>query len=155
MAQSQVALRPGDADEEQPTLFFEFGIVLRGPRVREESLFEANDEDDREFEPLRGVEGHQRDGSALVFPAVDRGAERDIGEEVEDGRLGMFQVELSGGRHEFIEVGDPVFSFPLWLVGPVVPITTKYHELSCQLLSRGAIAEGREFVHEQGEIAKA
>ena len=83
-AQVELALGPGDPDEEQPPFFLQLVVALVGPRVRQQTLLEADDEDDRELEPLGRVQGHQGDRPDVVLPAVDRRGQADLLEEVDD-----------------------------------------------------------------------
>jgi hypothetical protein len=62
------------------------------------------EEDGVVFEPLRGVQGHERDGAARVVEFVGRRDERDLGEEVEQGALRVAGVELARLRQELFDV---------------------------------------------------
>ena len=58
MRDVEESLGARDGDVSQAALLFEFGDVGRGTRVREEAIFEADDEDEWELKTFGRVDGH-------------------------------------------------------------------------------------------------
>ena len=81
----ELALRAGDPHVGEPALLLEVARLDRA-HVREHAVLEPDDEDDRELEPLRVVEGHQRDDALLVAQVVLLREERELLEELLDRR---------------------------------------------------------------------
>ncbi len=56
----ELVARPRDRDVEKPPLLLDVPVaLLEAPRVRDDPVLRADDEDDGEFEPLRRVYRHQ------------------------------------------------------------------------------------------------
>ena len=64
------SLRPRNAHEQQTPLFFELVGLTPAPLVGQKSLFHGHDVDDGKLQPLRGVQGHQRDAVDVGLPIV-------------------------------------------------------------------------------------
>ena len=62
--QVQPRTRPGDADVGQPAFLGHLARIAERASVREDAFLHAGQEDDRELQPLRGVQGHERDHAA-------------------------------------------------------------------------------------------
>ncbi len=76
----ELLLRARHADVEEPPLLLQvLALALRVP-VRQESVLEAGQEDDRKLESLGAVQRHQAD-AALAVPGVEVGDQRDMVEE--------------------------------------------------------------------------
>ena len=56
--------------------------------------------------PLAGVHGHERDSAGCVGEVIGIRDERHLGEEVEEGAVGVVPGELPGDGHELVEVLD-------------------------------------------------
>ena len=86
MREIELSLGACDADVEEPALFLEqSGIVVR-LRQREEPVLEATDEHDRELEPLRVVQRHERHRIRVGAELVELGDEHGALEEVVERR---------------------------------------------------------------------
>src|SRR5947209_11399398 len=102
----EVALGAGDADVAEPALLLEPALVQR-PRVWEDALLAPDDEHDRELQPLRVVQRHERHEALLVAQCVGVGEQRDLLEEaVERGVLDA-GVVLARHLDELLEVLQP------------------------------------------------
>ena len=87
------------------------------------AFFEADDEDDAKFEPLRIVERHERDRRLRVVHGVDVGDERDLFEELTQqldpvGMLGdivvvrnAFLFEFGRDRNQFGQIFETALAF--------------------------------------------
>src|SRR5712692_6798252 len=75
-AQDQALLRPRHADVEQPALLRQGRFVGLAPMQRKEAVLEPDDEDDREFEPLRCVQRQQRHAVGARIEELCVGRER-------------------------------------------------------------------------------
>ena len=64
---------PGDADVGQPPLLLELLRVAERAHVREGAVLHPGEEDDRELQPLGGVQRHQRDDPAVEPPSSPSG----------------------------------------------------------------------------------
>ena len=66
--QEQGLLCPCDSHIHQPALLFLSVLLVftDSPHVREDSLAEAGDEDEREFQTLGLMDGHEPDGAAVL-----------------------------------------------------------------------------------------
>ena len=81
VAELQFFLRPRDADEQQPPLLFQLLEILAAPLVRQQPLLQGDDEHDGKFQPLGGVQRHQRDLVGARFPVVGVGDQRSLFQE--------------------------------------------------------------------------
>ena len=110
MAQVELALGPGDADEEQPALLLQLVLVVVGRGVGQEALLQADDEDDGELQPLAACSVISVTAPGLVLPAVDGRGQADLLQEVDDRGPRVLAVELAGGRDQLLDVGQPVLA---------------------------------------------
>ena len=69
---------PGNANIGQTPFFFDLRRVHQGPAVREQSFVEAGQEDDREFQALGGMEGHEGDFRVAAFKIIDIADQGDV-----------------------------------------------------------------------------
>jgi hypothetical protein len=75
VAEIEAFLGPCDPDVAQPALLFELVGVADASHVREHAVFQTDEEHNREFEALRGVQRHERDGALLGIVLVEIGDE--------------------------------------------------------------------------------
>ena len=153
MAQIQFPFGPGDPDEKQPALLLGLAIALRGSGVRQEPLLDSNDEHNGEFQPLGGVQGHERDRAFFVFPAVDRRGKAHLFHEVDDRRTRMLLVELFRRRYELVDVRLTLLARSFAFIGQKGLVPCEGEQLRDDLLGR-VIAKGRQFVDQKAEIAE-
>jgi hypothetical protein len=111
-----------------PTYLGKLGRFAQCPHVREHTLFEACQDHDRELQPLRGVQGHQRDDAAAgVGHRVGVRHQRHLLEErVQRGDLAgadALLLELTRHADQLAQVVDPrlVLRIPAGLQLPQVP----------------------------------
>ncbi len=109
-AQEKLAARPGDADEQEPPLLLHLVAVAVGAGVGQDAFFQADDEHDRELQPLGRVQRHQGDGAGLLVPAIDGEARVISSRKSWIDAPRVFLVELAGGRDQLVEVGQPVLA---------------------------------------------
>ena len=91
------------ADVAEAALFFEFFGTVQRARVRKEALFKTGKKDQREFEPLGGVEGHERD-AGVGIELIGVGGERGVVEEVGESLATLLGVVRGVGQ--FLQVLD-------------------------------------------------
>src|SRR5262245_10980566 len=60
VAELQFLAGPGNTDEHEPALFFEFFLVVHTPFMRQEAVLDGNNKCARELEPLGRVQRHER-----------------------------------------------------------------------------------------------
>ena len=80
----------GDTDVGEPPLLLQLLGVAQRAHVREDAVLETGEEDDRELQPLRGVQRHQRHHAAIVGRVRDLvgvGHQRHLLEELRQGPL--------------------------------------------------------------------
>ena len=133
--QVQPAHRPGHADVREAALLLELLLVVEGPAVREHALLEPGDEDDRELEAFRRVEGDQRDRVGVALVGVLVGDERGLLEQPVEGVLGRQVVVARRDRPQLEEVG-PAFLAVLGAVGQHRPVARRLERLVEQLGER-------------------
>ena len=75
-AEDQPILGARHADIEQPALLRDRRVVRLAPVQRQEPVFEPDDEHDREFEPLGGVQRQQRYALGARIEEVDLARQR-------------------------------------------------------------------------------
>ncbi len=71
VAHIQLFLSTGDTDEKQSPLLFHLVRFFLGTVVRQNAFLETYDENDRKFQTLCRVHGHQGDAPLIVVPAID------------------------------------------------------------------------------------
>ncbi len=96
------------ADVAETALFFELVGVVESARVREETLLKAGEENEREFEALGGVEGHEGDAGFGV-ELIGVGGEGGVVEEFGKGFAAGFRVVCGVGQ--FLEVFNAAEGF--------------------------------------------
>src|SRR5664280_851333 len=96
MTQEEPPLRAGDAYIGKPPLLFELLFVVQRATVRKDTLLQAGDEDDWEFEPLGGVEGDQRNRVRAGFVRVLVGDQGRLLEKAVKGVVGR-EIVVAGG----------------------------------------------------------
>ena len=146
---------------EQPTLLLELLDRLGRAAERQQPLFGASYEHDRELHPLRVVEGHEGDRSLLRIVLVDVTEERGVLEEeaeIASSRLLLdapaIRRERDHARDELVDVGQPILAVLLRLE------STSESERAQALLGhlgggghRHEVGQGAQVPREQGEGA--
>ena len=105
----QLFARPRDADKQQPAFFLQHVLVFAAPLVRQQAFFHRDDEHNRELQPLRGVQGHQRHAVVVRLPGVGFVDQAGLFQEGFQGALArIVLVELAGRGEQFLDVGQPL-----------------------------------------------
>ncbi len=106
--------RSGHRDITKPTLLFEPRFVATRRGVREDPLLHPDQEDDRKFQALGGVNSHQRNAIVPALPTIEIRDQRHLIEiEFElaafiiDEFILVGGVEIPCARNEFFQVVDP------------------------------------------------
>ena len=110
-SQAQSLAGPRDPHEHQPAFLFQLLRVIapQAAIVGEQSLFDPHDEHHGKLEPLRRVQGHQRDPARRFIDGVEIGHQARVLEEALEGRVvGVVLVVLRGGGAEFGDVRRPL-----------------------------------------------
>ena len=84
VAQVELAASAGNPHEKKSPFLFHIVAILEHPLVRQQALFDADDENHRKLESLGRVQRHQGDCTGVFVPAVDRRGQADLGQEVLD-----------------------------------------------------------------------
>src|SRR5438093_2082432 len=149
MEEMDPELRAGECHIEKPPLLLDLGGIVDRRGVGKKTLLEAHHEDDREFEPLRGVDRHEIHRIPFVVPEVHVGQERHFGEETIDGRvLRASQVGLRA-RDQLVDVLDPLAGLHGILLGQILPVADLRYQLG-QPRGRGERRHGLERREEAG-----
>jgi hypothetical protein len=97
--QHDLAFGPRQADVAQTPLLLELGVVVHGPRMREQTLLEAADDDGRELQPLGAVHRHHQDVAVTrAGLLVGIGQQRQLIDETRQRRLRRSRLELPAPR---------------------------------------------------------
>ena len=106
----ELFLRARDRHVAEAALFFKSRRLHEGTDPRENAFIHARQEDEREFQPLRTMDGHQRDAVVFPFIGVDivyesdffkefcKSAFRLLGDEVFRDRKQLAQIFLTALR---------------------------------------------------------
>jgi len=104
--QVELLLGAGHADVAEAALLLQLRRVaaLQGAHVRQQPLLQPDDEDDRELQPLRRVEGDEGRGIHGVIVLVDVGDEGGVLQERGQGVLRLQLVVLGGDGAQLLHV---------------------------------------------------
>ena len=95
--------RAGDGDVQEPPLLFQLVVVVGGAGDGEDVLLHADHEHHLELQPLDRMDGGEGDVVALVHVVGVR-AERDLVEEIGEGRALVHAAELVDGVDKLVDV---------------------------------------------------
>ncbi len=109
MGQVELLHGAGHADVAEAAFLFEFFRATCGAAVREEVLFHADHEDQRELEAFGGMQGHQGHPVEALVVRVEIGNQRDLLQVILQGAF--FGEVLFHARQQLLQVVHAVTCF--------------------------------------------
>ncbi len=132
--QEQLLLGTGGAHVKQAALLLQLLPLLRRTGERKEALLQPADKHDGEFQPLRGVQRHERHAVALAFVFIQI---REQGHFLQEGRqrslLGL-RGKLGDRTDELLHILPPAEALTCVLVTQLVQHARLLDERPCQLV---------------------
>ncbi|OQA46689.1 MAG: hypothetical protein BWY52_00620 [Chloroflexi bacterium ADurb.Bin325] len=108
--QIQPILCAGHRDIHEPALLLHLVGVFHAPAVREDVLLQPDDEDDRELQPLRRVDGEQRHPILRLGQIVLIRHERDLLQEGGQPQVGRKVVVVRGHAAQLLHVRPAILA---------------------------------------------
>ena len=99
--------RPRDSHVKKAPFFLETTWLQRAHPVGQEVFFKARQEHNIEFQPLRGVKGHQRDGARGVIKIISGCHQGHLGQEIDQCSIGVIASKFPGDGDKFLDVLGP------------------------------------------------
>ena len=147
-----------DPNVGKTALLLQLLIVGEGAAVREHPFLAADDEHDRELQPLGAVHRHQNDRilrRLVLVHGVDIGDERQVGQEGDERLVVVALLELHRHGQELLDVLYPRLGLQRVLTLQLDRIFRQLQHLLRQLRHRQVVAHAGQVVHHRAEVRSA
>ena len=109
MCNIEQLLRPRDGNIRQTTFFLQFLRVANASRVRENTVFKADNKNNRKLKALGRMHRHQSHSRVVIEP-VGVGSQCSMIDKIAKS-VAFGLVVICGGINEFFKVFEPGFGF--------------------------------------------